>query len=152
MRPGLRINPLEGFDIKTGDFDGNGQDDIVMNIPGQGIWTRLNNNAWSQLHIFNTSATTIGDIDGDAQHRKDIIATFPGYGVWAWTEQHHLDTALFGGDASVLATVDLEKNGKDDVIMSFPGIGTWLWKNNASWEQLYFLEVTSAVAGRFDIN
>ena len=46
-------------------------------LPGQGIWIRSNNNAWSQLHGLNSSRMTVGNIDGDAQRRKDIVINFP---------------------------------------------------------------------------
>ena len=79
-----RIHSLEVSDIQTGDFDGNGQDDIVLNFAGQGIWTRSNNSTWAQLNTLNSAGVAVGDIDGDDQHRQDIVINFPGYGVYAW--------------------------------------------------------------------
>jgi len=102
----------------------------LANFAGQGIWTRVNNGAWTQLHYLNSSAIAIGDIDGDAQQRKDIIISFPGNGVYArlnfssWLLLHPLNSPVLG-------VIDLEKNGKDDVIMNLSGNGTWIWKNNA---------------------
>ena len=61
--------------------DGGGRADLLVNFPGFGLWQWRNNTAWAQVHPFNATVMTAGDIDGSGQ--DDAIISFPGFGVWA---------------------------------------------------------------------
>ena len=80
-----QLHYLDATDILTADLDGNGQDDIIVNFPGAGLWVRYNNTTWSQLNALNSTALGAGNIDGDAGRKADLIVSFAGYGVWTLT-------------------------------------------------------------------
>jgi len=66
----------------TGDIDGNGQDDVIIDFgPGFGIFVRFNNSFWVQLHTLSPETMVTGDIDGNGQ--DDVIIDFgPGFGIF----------------------------------------------------------------------
>ena len=37
---------------------------MVLNFPGYGIWTRVNNASWVQLHVLNSTTFATGNMDG----------------------------------------------------------------------------------------
>ena len=117
----------------TWNGDGNGLDDIVIDFgPGYGIWIRMNNSTWTQLHTLSPETMTIGDIDGSG--KDEIIIDFgPGHGIWVfmnnstWVKLHTLSPLT-------MATGDIDGGGKDDIIVDFgPGYGIWIFMNNSTW-------------------
>ncbi len=68
--------------MATGDLDGNGRDEVVIDFTGYGVWVWANNQSWSQLHGQNVSSIAVGDLDGNG--RKDVLLDFPGAGIWIW--------------------------------------------------------------------
>ena len=68
--------------MQVANLDGNGQDDLVLNFPGSGLWVRFNNSSWFALHPLEATTLAAGNIDADAGNRQDLIVNFPGAGVW----------------------------------------------------------------------
>jgi hypothetical protein len=131
----------------TGDMDGNGKDDVILDFGSLGTWVRLNNSSWFQLHVLSPTIMATGDLDGNGQ--DEVILDFPGLGVWvrynnaAWVQLHKLD-------ATGVTVGDIDGNGRDDVILSFPGLGLWTYSNNGAWSQLHRLNATRMVTGDFN--
>ncbi len=51
----------------TGDMDGNGQDDVIIDFGAAlpvPIWVRMNNSSWVGLHGVSPEAMVTGDMDG----------------------------------------------------------------------------------------
>ena len=57
---------LEGVspeDMVTGDMDGNGQDEVIIDFGDGGIWVRLNNSSWFQLDALSPENMAVGKLD-----------------------------------------------------------------------------------------
>ena len=48
----------------TGDIDGNGTDDALVDFGAQGLWALMNNTTWVKRHGFNPDGMATGNIDG----------------------------------------------------------------------------------------
>ena len=73
----FQLHVLSPTIMATGDLDGNGQDEVILDFPGLGVWVRYNNAAWVQLHKLDATGVTVGDIDGNG--RDDVILSFPDW-------------------------------------------------------------------------
>ena len=144
-----QLHPVSPEEMATGDVDGNGQDDAILDFPGFGVWVWLNNRSWTQLHPLNVSAMATGDIDGNG--RADVILVFPGFGAYAWLN-HASWIHLHGLTPTKIATGDLDGYGEADVLFDFPGYGVWAWVNNSAWIHLHGLNVSGLATGDLDGN
>ena len=139
-------NPEE---IATGDIDGNGRKDAILDFPGFGVWAWMNDTNYVQLHTMNVAALATGDLDGGG--KDDVLMEFPGFGIWIWLNNASF-VPLHTLSPTRMVAGDLDDNGKDDVIVDFPGAGLWVWFNNSSWFQLHSVNPTAFVTGDIDSN
>ena len=53
--------------LVSGDFDGNGIDDLAADFGSNGLWIRLNNNPWRKLRPGSgiSKGLSVGDLDGN---------------------------------------------------------------------------------------
>ena len=66
----------------SGDIDGNGLDDLVVDFgPSYGVSIRLNRTTWIQLNTLSPTHMVFGDIDGNGQ--IDFALDFSGLGLWS---------------------------------------------------------------------
>ena len=122
----------------TGDFDGNGNDDIATFSTGEGLWTVLESDGSDfdpvQWADFSTASGWLhrmaGDYNGDG---KDDIAQFhPSNGTWwisrssggAFSTGRWADFTTSSGWQSHM-TGDYNGDGKDDIAQFHPSNGTW---------------------------
>jgi len=139
-------NPEE---MASGDVDGNGQSDLIVDLPGLGVSVWLNDSTWIPLTSLNSGPIITADLDGTG--KSAVLVEFPGSGVWVWR---------FGGSWSYLdlrkplamAVGDLDGNGRADVVINFAQAGVRVWMNNQSWLQLHDLNATSMAVGDLDGN
>ena len=135
--------------MATGDVDGSGQDDLLLDFPGAGVWIWLNSTSWVQLHPANAAAIATGDLDGNGQ--AEVILDFPTAGTWirlnnsSWVQLHQ-------ARPTQMATGDLDGNGQDEVILAVTGFGVWAWFNHTSWVPLHPANVTGMTVGDLDGN
>ena len=58
---GLAVLPLATYAEVTGDMDGNGKDDVIVDAgPGFGLWVRINDSTWVQLHNVSPESVVTG--------------------------------------------------------------------------------------------
>jgi extracellular elastinolytic metalloproteinase len=132
----------------SGNLDGNNNFDLLANFPGYGLWARMNNTTWVQVHPMDVSDVETGDLDGNGV--EDIIVTFPGLGLWArmngttWTQLHPFD-------ASPIDTGDINGDGIKDLIVNFPGYGVWT-RIGGTWAQIHGANVTDIQSADMDAN
>jgi len=132
------------------DNDSGSQSDIIIDFGTQyGIWLRMNNSTWVQLHTLSPESMVTGDIDVNGQ--DEVIIDFgETYGIWlrmnnsTWVQLHTLSPES-------MVTGDIDGGGQDDVIIDFgEPHGIWVLMNNSSWIQLHTLSPESLVTGDID--
>src|SRR4029078_10630610 len=79
--------PFHSWSPKTmvsGDFDGNGLDDLAIDFSPNngGVWLWMNHTTWVQLHSSAVTAMATGDFDHNG--KSDLALSFPGFGLWVW--------------------------------------------------------------------
>ncbi len=128
------------------------KNDVIIDFGDTyGLWLRMNNTNWVQLH--NLSAESINAANLDANNQDEIIIDFgAAYGIWlrmnnsSWVKLHSLSPES-------LVTGDIDGSGQDDIIIDFgAAYGIWLWMNNSSWVQLHSISPNSMVTGDVDGN
>ena len=67
--------------MTTGDLDGNGQDDAVIDLTGYGVWAWYGA-SWSWLDRREAKALTAANLDGNG--RSDLVIDFGAPGLWGW--------------------------------------------------------------------
>jgi extracellular elastinolytic metalloproteinase len=142
-------NPLH---MATGDIDGNGRADLVLNFPGMGLWVWANGTNWMQAHPFNPSEVVLGDLDGNGL--DEIIADFYGFGVYALYNSGTVWQRIFYLNAAGLAVGNLDNDPghRDELLINFPGAGLWAWTNNSYWVAVHPSNVSSMQTGDIDGN
>ena len=67
--------------MTTGDLDGNGQDEAIIDFAGYGIWV-WNGTHWTELDARDAEALTAANLDADG--RSDLLIDFGAAGLWGW--------------------------------------------------------------------
>ena len=145
-----QIHSLSPVATATGDFDGNGRDDLVVNFgPGIGVWVWMNHATWVFIHSVSPPQMVIGDLDDNG--RDELIAVFAGAGIWRWSDGNWFQ--VHGVTPNRLAVGRIDTVAGDDLIVDFPSVGIWILANNSTWSQLHPLNsvdiVTADLNGNF---
>ncbi len=144
-----KLHDLSPEIITTGDMDGNGLDDVIIDFGVNGTWVYMNNSTWAQLHTISPEIMASGDIDGGGS--ADVILGFGSLGTWirknnsTWVQLHTLspETMTIG---------DIDGSGQDDIIVDFGSLGTWVRMDDSSWAQLHTLSPEIMIIGDIDGN
>jgi uncharacterized repeat protein (TIGR03803 family) len=145
----LLLHALSPVSMATGDLDGNGVDDAVLNFgQGIGVYAWMNHATWTLLNTSSPTLMVTGDIDSNGH--DDLVATFPGFGIWRWSDGTW--TNLHALDATRLAVGQLDDVGNADLIVDFPGYGVWVLANGNSWRLIHALHPTTIVTADLDGN
>lgn len=145
-----QLHALSPEMVATGDVDGNGKDEIILDFgPSSGVWVRMNSTSWMQLHTLSPTAMTIGDLD--ANGRDDVVLSFAGSGIWVWLNGSTWQQ-MNGQSCTRMVTGNLDGQAGDEVIIDFPGQGLWVFANYSSWQQLHPTNSSGMITGDFDGN
>ena len=148
----LKLHTVHPDLFFLGDFDDNGQSDIVAYFSVyQGLYIRRNLSAWTLLHRSPVSAIAIDDLDKNGQ--DDMIIAFPGLGLFArmndkvWCKLNQLVP-------DELLTADIDGNGKTDIVTEFSSTlgGVYILRNQQNWEKLISLTPITMTKGEISIN
>ena len=124
--------------------------DVVADFGvSDGIWARMSDGTWVQLHTSSAVSMVTGDIDGDGI--DELIVDFgPTDGIWArmsdgtWVQLHT-------SSAVSMVTGDLDGDGIDELIVDFgPTYGIWARMSDGTWVQLHTSSAVSMVIGNLD--
>ena len=67
--------------IITGNMDGNGLDDVIVDLGKKyGLWIRMNNSSWVKLHSVSPEHITAADMDGNGL--DDVVCDIGANGLW----------------------------------------------------------------------
>jgi probable HAF family extracellular repeat protein len=58
----------------SGDFDGNGLDDLAIDFSSLGVWLYMNQATWLSLHASSPTLMAVGDLDNSG--RDDLMLSF----------------------------------------------------------------------------
>ena len=150
---GLNFQPLHAASPKalaTGDFDGNGTDDLLVDFGASlGVYVWMNHTSWQLVHTVSPAHLVVGNLNNDAS--DEVVFSFTGFGLWIW--KHGIGwTPLHGSDASLLVTGNLDGVQGDELIVEFPGSGLYVYANNSSWSLLNAAHASRIVAADLDGN
>ncbi len=141
----------------TGDMDGNGKDEVIVDFLGKpaGIWVRRNDRKWLLLHKRPALIMVTGDMDGNG--KDEVIVDFHGNPEGIWVRRNDLKwRQLFTSSALIMVTGDMDGNGKDEVIVDFGQTGRpkgiWVHRNNRKWVRLHKSSAEMIVTGDMDGN
>ena len=133
----------------SGDLDGNGLDDLVVDFGVYGVHLWMNHATWTFLHDANPTQMITGDFDANGQ--DDVVFDFPGFGLWrfnnnrVWAPLHELSAAH-------LAVGNLDGTGGDELLVSFAGRGLWRYGEASGWTFVNGAEVTQLLTADLDNN
>ena len=140
----------------VGDFDNNGQDDLLIDFGADNLWLALNDTPPFLLVDLPLTAIAAGDLDNNGQ--DDMIFSFTGIGTFTLKNLTTFDV-LDNTVADVLSITDVDNNGEDDVVASFPaGLGpdgtggTYVARNQGALTLLDNKTAVQIAVGDFDDN
>jgi hypothetical protein len=125
--------------LSSGDLDGNGQYDVVVDFGSAiGLWAWMNDAVWLRLHnTHSPDGVAIADVDGNGEH--DVIGDFSSTAGGLWTKRNlGAWLPLHPAGSEAMAGGDLDGNGQEDVVVDFgPEIGLWARMNDVGWLKLH---------------
>ena len=60
----FQLHSVDAEDLATGDIDGNGRPDVIIDFGVYGLWAWMNSSFWKQLHTMNPEGIAVGNFDG----------------------------------------------------------------------------------------
>jgi len=150
----ITIHSDSADSMVTGDLDGNGQEEIIIDFgPLHGIRVRVNNSSWVHLHHLSANSMVTGDLDNNG--KDDIIIDFgPHENGSVWARMNNSSWVRINSEpADSMVVADLDNYGKDDLIIDFGDpYGIWILMNNGAWVKFKKESANSMVTGDLDNN
>jgi probable HAF family extracellular repeat protein len=135
--------------MTSGDLDGNGLDDLVIDFGfPYGIWVWMNHATWTLLHGSTPAWMVTGNLDDDSQHRDEVVLDYPGYGLFRYDNNTNW-SLLHGFSAHHLVTANVDGLPGDELIVHFPSEGLWMYRAN-TWTLLHAGDPISVAAADLD--
>ena len=72
--------------MASGNLDGNGLDDLVLDFGTVGVWVWMNHGSWLFLNPQSPTHLVTGDLDNNG--RDEVVFDFPGWRAVGLAEQH----------------------------------------------------------------
>jgi hypothetical protein len=143
-----QIHPSSPEGVVTGDIDGNGRDDLIIDFGSSGVWVLLNNTSWLQLHPANPSQMAAGDLDNSG--RDEIILDFPGAGTWVRYNHSTWMNLQYGMSVVRLLVGNVDGSAGEDLVIEFAGEGIWSFRHNSGWGQIHPTNAQAIGVGDID--
>jgi len=142
-------NPVS---VTTGDLDGNGQADAIVDFgPADGLWVYYNNSTWQRLHTYSAAKILTADLNGDG--RDEVIIDFGGnVGTWEYYPAARSWRQLLGIANQGLTAGDLDGNGRKELLADLGTMGLYTLWNDGNWQQLHPFSPVAMITANFDAN
>ena len=128
--------------IVVGDMDGNGQDDVVVSVPGLGLFLKMNGgSSWTKFDTRSTTKLVFADLNHDG--KDELIADFGSGGIYSYTSSTGWKL-LVKGVTTWMITADVDGNDQPDLVVNFGSTGgtwgdhtgVWVLFNGTTWFQV----------------
>jgi hypothetical protein len=124
-------------------------DDLAVDFGAAGLWQRLDDATWQQIHAASPLAVAAADLNGDL--KDETIASFAGSGLWALFP-HNIWTKIHNAAPSLFAAGDFDGNGTDDLAVDFGAAGLWIFYNGTTWTKRHNASPEDLAVGDLDGN
>lgn len=141
--PSVAVPTLPLVSTVSGDFDGNGEDDLAGMDAQHSVWQCLAGAPACQALGGWVSTLVAGDFDGDG---VDDLAALSGWGIWVYTTAHGWQQ--IPGMLNTLVAGDFYGDGRMH-LAGLSGWGIWVSPSLGAWQQLPGI-LTTLVLGDFD--
>lgn len=138
--------------LAHGDMDGNGKDELVIDLGNDGLWVIYNNSDCQRLSKRSTESIACGDLDGDG--KDEVIAGIAGEGLFVRSNDGKV-VKLGSISPRLIVCADLDGNGKDEIIcdpgQAAPGLVV-LYNGAPGWKRLAGISPKGIACGDVDGN
>src|SRR5262249_7183796 len=116
----VKLSPSTSNHMATGDLDGNGKAELVVDFPGRGVWVLANNTSWSRLQAQNATNIVVGDLDGNG--KDEVVIDSPHSPIMVWVNNESWRKLPVSRSRSMFID-DFDGDGVGELVVDVVGVG-----------------------------
>ena len=134
----------------TGDINGDGKDELVVDFGGKGFYKYVNN-VWTRIGDNRPVNVISADLDNNG--REDLIVDFgTGLGLYRYMNGTTF-TKISTNTTKNMVASDLDGNGSSDVVVDFgTGLGLYKYMNGTAFTKISTNTAKNIIAADLDNN